>query len=305
MLLIQPDPAALIPLYEKALAEREKAFGPNHPKVARSATDLGLYLRNLGDGNAAASQFRRALAIDLQTLKETTRTVAEDLENLASVSPPRDALVLYHRASKCTDLGISARNLANYAALQQAGGDRAGAATSYKQALAKEEAASGPEHPRVAVRLNDLALLLEPNAAEPLVRRALAIQQKKLGPRHPETGSSLSNLANLLLATNRLTEAERTQRQALQVLEDALGPWHGRVGISCSNLADVLAAKGEFAAAKTLYERTLAIDEKIYGPVHPEVAADLENLAAVVGQMGDEEEARKLLARAKRITGAK
>ena len=305
MLLFQPDPSALIPLYKQALAEREKAFGADHPKVARSATDLGLYLRNLGDRKGAVALFRRALAIDLHTLDETHRTVAEDLENLASVSLPQEAVVLYRRASKCLDQQIAARNLANLAALQQASGDFESAAASYKLALAKEEAASGSEHSRVAVRLNDLALLVEPKAAEPLVRRALAIQQKALGTQHPETGSTLSNLANILLATNRLVEAERTQRQALSTLEAALGPHHARVGISCSNLADILAAKGEYAAARKLYERTLAIDEKIYGPAHPEVAADLENLAAVIDQMGDPQEAKRLLQRAKQITAAK
>jgi tetratricopeptide (TPR) repeat protein len=259
----------------------------------------------LGDRKRAAALFRRALDIDSQTFAETHPIVAKDLENLASVSPLAEAFDLYRRASNCEDPQIAARNFAGLAALQQASGDLPGAAASYKQALAREEAASGPEGPKLAVRLNDLALLLEAQAAEPLVRRALAIQQKALGPQHPETASTLSNLANLLLATNRLAEAERTQRQALQTLEAALGPDHARVAISCSNLADVLTAKGEFAAAKKLYERTLAIDEKIYGPAHPEIAADLENLAAVVEQLGDKAEARRLLLRAKQITGAR
>jgi tetratricopeptide (TPR) repeat protein len=231
--------------------------------------------------------------------------VAQNLENLASVSTPSEAFGLYRRASACSDPQIAARNFASLARLQQARGDLAGAVASYQQALAREETASGAEGSRVAVRLNDLALLLEPERAEPLVRRALAIQQKAMGPEHPETASTLSNLANLLLATNRLDEAERVQRQALRTLEAALGPEHARVAISSSNLADVLAAKGEFAAARKLYERTLAIDEKIYGPSHPEVAADLENLAAVVEQIGQKDEARKLLLRAKKITGAR
>jgi hypothetical protein len=45
----QPDPAALVPLYRQAVAEREKQYGPDHPKIARIASDLGLLLRNQGD----------------------------------------------------------------------------------------------------------------------------------------------------------------------------------------------------------------------------------------------------------------
>ncbi|MBI3279952.1 MAG: hypothetical protein HYZ57_08945, partial [Acidobacteria bacterium] len=36
-------------LYREALEERIRDLGPEHPKVARSAADLGLYLANRGD----------------------------------------------------------------------------------------------------------------------------------------------------------------------------------------------------------------------------------------------------------------
>ena len=301
--LLQPDPASLAPLYEQALDEREKQLGPDHPKVARAASDLGLYLRNLGDRQAAIKPLRRALEIDLRMLAETDARVAEDLENLASVAPAQEAMELYRRAARSSDAAIAARNLGKMGALLEAQGDRVNAADSYRQALAKEEAASSRYHPRVAVRLNDYALLLDPKAAEPLFRRALAIQQKSLGPPHPETASTLSNLANVLLATGRLAEAERLQRQALQALESALGPQHPRVAVSSSNLADILRANNDRAGARHLYERALAIDEKAYGPEHAEVAADLENLAGLLEEMGQKQAAGQLRERARKITG--
>ncbi|MBI1790411.1 MAG: tetratricopeptide repeat protein, partial [Acidobacteria bacterium] len=52
-LAFQPDPAALVPLYRQALEEREKQFGPGHPKTARAASDLGLFLRGHGDPASA------------------------------------------------------------------------------------------------------------------------------------------------------------------------------------------------------------------------------------------------------------
>ncbi|MFL6464658.1 MAG: tetratricopeptide repeat protein [Bryobacteraceae bacterium] len=49
--------------------------------------------------------------------------------------------------------------------------------------------ALGPEHPRTATTLHNLAHLLEAKGnsrqAEPLYRRALAIREQALGPEHP------------------------------------------------------------------------------------------------------------------------
>src|SRR5688572_24541656 len=146
----QPDPAALAPLYRQALAERERQLGPEHPKVARSAADLGLFLRNQGDRVAAAPYFRRALNIDEKVLGPNSPVVGEDLENLASVLPPAEALPLYRRASEHRDPAIAARNLAKLASYEESRDRHNAALALYRAALAKEEAASGAVHPRVA-----------------------------------------------------------------------------------------------------------------------------------------------------------
>src|SRR5688572_33446333 len=79
---IQLDRGALVPLYRQALEEREKQLGRNHPKTARSASDLGLYLRNIGDRSGAAPYLERAFEIDAKTLRPSSKLLAEDLENL-------------------------------------------------------------------------------------------------------------------------------------------------------------------------------------------------------------------------------
>src|SRR5205814_341354 len=155
----QPDPAALVPLFRQALAAREKQFGPDHPKVARSASDLGLLLRNQGDRAAAEPLLRRALAIDEQALGPKSVVTGEDLENLASVLPPQEALGLLQRAAAHKDPAIAARSLAKLATLAES---RDAAIELYRRALSQEEIASGRRHPRVAVRLNDVAVLTEP-----------------------------------------------------------------------------------------------------------------------------------------------
>ena len=62
-----------------------------------------------------------------------------------------------------------------------------------------QEKVFGPEHPSVAITLNNLGGLCvvqhRYHEAEPLFRRALAIQEKALGPDHPSVAATLNNLA--------------------------------------------------------------------------------------------------------------
>jgi hypothetical protein len=67
--------------------------------------------------------------------------------------------------------------------------------------------------------LKDTNRLLE---AEPLMRRALAIDEASLGPDHPKVAIVLNNLALLLKHTNRLLEAEPLMRRALAQLLQAI-----------------------------------------------------------------------------------
>jgi tetratricopeptide (TPR) repeat protein len=300
---LQLDPGALVPLYRQRLAEHERQFGADHPKVARSASDLGLYLRNIGEREAAAVYLKQALEIDSKNMDPSSKVVAEDLENLASVSPPEQALTLHQKAALCADASISARNWSKVGDMAASQGDRGAAVTAYRNALAKEEAASGRNHPRIAVRLNDLAQVLEPRAAEAIVRRALAIETKSLGTQNPATAITMNNLANVLLGLRKLAEAEMMARQSLKVLEDSLGPNHPRVATISSNLAAILREKPDLPSARRYYARALAIDESVYGPNHPEVAVDLQNLAEVLDAMGRKQEAKKLADRAAAIKG--
>src|SRR5262245_45013953 len=106
--LLQVDPSSLVPLYQQALTMREQQFGPRDPRVARSASDLGLYLLKIGDREQAIVALRRALDIDQSNLRNTHPLVAEDLENLA-VALPSESAALLERASSCSEARIAAR----------------------------------------------------------------------------------------------------------------------------------------------------------------------------------------------------
>ena len=80
------------------------------------------------------------------------------------------------------------------------------------------EKALGPEHPQVAIDLNNLAVLYKIQGlfeeAEPLYKRSLAISEKALGPEHPNVAQSLENYAALLRETGRASKAEKLEVRA-------------------------------------------------------------------------------------------
>ena len=69
----------------------------------------------------------------------------------------------------------------------------------------------GPDHPRVALILNNLAGLYyrqgKSAEAEPLHKRSLAIREKVLGADHPDVATSLNNLALFYGAHGKYGEA--------------------------------------------------------------------------------------------------
>jgi tetratricopeptide (TPR) repeat protein len=303
--------AAELPI-ERALAIREKTFGPDHPLVAIALNNLAGLRQSSGDYTGAELLYRRALSIDEKTLGPDHPRAAMDLNNLAMLLEAKgnyaEAEPLLRRVLVIDEKALgpnhydTARDLNNLAMLLQNRGDYAGAEPLYRLAIAVGEKASGPDHPDVAKYLSNLAELLQAKGdyteAEPLFRRSLAIIERALGPDHPDVATSLSNLAELLQAEGRYTEAEPLLRRALTIDVKALGPSHPLLAGVLNNLGELLREKGERAEAEPLLRRALAIDEKALGPDHPDVATVLNNLANLLNDRGDYAAAEPLYRRA-------
>ncbi len=140
-------------------------------------------------------------------------------------------------------------------------------------AALKEAEGFGPQDPRVAVSLTNLAALYynqgKYTEAEPLYKRALAIVEKTLGPEHPRVATGLNNLAALYDAQGKYAEAEPLYKRALGINEKAFGFDHPEVATNLNNLAEVYRAQGKHAEAEPLYQRSWAIAEKALGPGAP------------------------------------
>jgi tetratricopeptide (TPR) repeat protein len=190
--------ASALPLFQRALAIEEKAFGPNHLDTATTLSNLAVLLRALGDLAAARPLLERALTIYEMELGPDHHHTSYVLNNLAL--------------------------------LLQTQGDLDAARPLYERALTIFEKKLGRGHPHTATNLDNLAGLLRAQgdlaAARPLYERALAIREKALGLDHPHTATSLDNLAGLLRAQGEFTSARPLFERALKICEKVLGPDH-------------------------------------------------------------------------------
>ena len=141
-------------LYERGLAIRERAFGPDHPLVATSLNGLASLYKEQGQDDKARPLYERALAIREHALGPEHELVGASLNNLA--------LIHYNQG-----------RYAEAQALQE-------------RALAIRELTLEPDHPDVAASLYNNALVHQARdryaEAEAFHQKALAIRERALGP---------------------------------------------------------------------------------------------------------------------------
>jgi tetratricopeptide (TPR) repeat protein len=139
-----------------------------------------------------------------------------------------------------------------------------------------------------------------PAAAEPVLQGALK-EAEKFGPDDPRVAVTLHNLANLNAVAGRGDRAEEQYRRAAGILEKLRGPDHPQVALVRLGLADLYAAQTKVDQAEPLYRGCLAVFEKAVGPDHPAVALVLERYAELLQRVNRGDEADRLAERAQAI----
>ena len=164
------------------------------------------------------------------------------------------------------------------------------------------EKSYGPDHPNVAIGLNNLAQLLQATnrleEAEPLMRRALAIDEKSYGPEHPERRHRPQQPGAVAAGHEPAGGGRAADAAGAGDRRENLRAGPSRRRHRLNNLAQLLQATNRLAEAEPLMRRALAIDEKSYGPDHPNVATDLNNLAQLLQATNRLAEAEPLMRRA-------
>ena len=299
------------PLYERALAIREKVLGPEHPDTATSLNSLASLLQAQGDLAGSRPLYERALAIREKVFGPEHRYMALSLNSLASLLQDQGDLAgsrpLYERALAICEKVFGpehpymALNLNSLGDLLYAEGDLAGSRRLVERALAIRETVLGPEHPDTAMSLCNLAYVLQAQgdlaAARPLVERALAIDEKVLGPEHVNTATDLSNMARLLSKSGHTDDAEPLFKRAIAIKEKALGLGHPQTQRHCSHYARHCLDTGRATEALWLGQVALAAHEMAPGPNHPWTKDSARVTADALDAQGNTDEAAELRAR--------
>jgi tetratricopeptide (TPR) repeat protein len=299
-------------LYERALAIRQAAFGPEHPDTATSLEGLALLRQAQGDLGQAQPLFERALSIREKILGPRHSSTAQTLNNLAlllhdqrdfdTARPLLERALSIYEETLGPNHASTAGTLNNLALLLQAQGNLTEAQQLFERALAITEHVLGPEHPSMAASLNNLALVLKTQgelaAARRLYERALVIDENVLGPEHPDTAADLLNLGALLNEQGDLDGAQQVIERASLINTKVLGPDHVQTARSLNSLARLHRDGGRDEEARPLFERALAIREAALGVDHPETATTLNDLAALLHDKGELSVARPLYERA-------
>jgi tetratricopeptide (TPR) repeat protein len=108
--------------------------------------------------------------------------------------------------------------------------------------------------------------------AEPLNKRSLAIREKALGPDHPDVAISLNNLAALYFKQGRYVDSEPLFKRSLAIWEKALGPHHPNIAKSLNHLTELYWSQGRYADALPLAQALVASGHAVPASVLPRAA---------------------------------
>lgn len=263
------------------------------PEGARLLNELGTYLRQRAQFQAALPLLERGLALREQIWGPLHLEVAESVNNLGGYywekGHTQEAIALFQRALRVRQhlLGpdhlLVAQSLNNLGMAYEQQGKYLEALSLFQRAITIFEHTLGSTHPHLATCLGNLGYILirlkQPAEALALHLRALAIREQALGREHPDVAISLGSAAGCYLALGQLESAEALQVQALAIWERTLGQEHPEVALILDALAGTKRAQGQLEAAEALYQRALMIFEQQLGPENHKTALTLANLA--------------------------
>lgn len=252
--------------YDRALALREAAHGPEHPLVAETLGNMSNLYRRQGRYAEGETAARRSLTIREQHFGPDHKLVGESANHLGS---------LYFEQGRYAEADALLR-----------------------RALELRQQALGPSDPDVANSLANLAVLYRQagQLAEAIDydQRALAIRRANFGRRHATTAFSLNNLAMGYASVGRFTEAVRLYEDALAVRQELLGAEHPETLVTMNNLAAAYGSQGRAEDSLAMHLRVLEAKRKVFGDEHPSVTISLGNLASGYTTLGQYDKSLEL-----------
>jgi eukaryotic-like serine/threonine-protein kinase len=255
--------------------------------------------RSHGDFGAESQESGRSLwVLGVLRYQQGRYADAKELYN-------RSLNILESAGAPATDVSALLDDLAQvYVSAQQ----WALAKQTYERALEIDRRVLGDDHPRVAMRLNNLAVVAQSigdlRRAEALFRDAIRRNELAYGEQHPETGAARGNYGLLLQREGRLTEAEPHLRNALDVLLKLYGPDNYNVGYARVSLAMLLHDEGNLPESESEFRQALAVYDKSLPADHQWRASLLMHFARLLVDRGKPQDALALSAQSLDIWNA-
>jgi tetratricopeptide (TPR) repeat protein len=250
---------------QEALRLAQTNFGAASQESGLALWAFGRLRHQQGQFNEAKDLYKRGLDI-LETTSAPSTDVSALLDDLAQV----------------------------YAREQQWGL----AKQTYERALEVDRRVLGDDHPRIAMHLNNLAIVAQNlgdlKQAETLYRDAIHRMERAYGERHPETIGAIDNYGLLLQREGRLAEAEPLLRSALALTLSLYGPDHYTTGYARVSLAMLLHDKGDLSGAENEFRQALAVYDKSLPANHQYRASLLMHFARLLVDRGKLDEALAL-----------
>ncbi|MBU3060830.1 tetratricopeptide repeat protein [Nocardia sp. NEAU-G5] len=310
-LVNQGLPGRAIPMLQRALTERERVLGGDHPDTLTSRNNLAYTYESAGRLDEAIALFERALTERERVLGSDHPDTLGSRGNLAytyeSAGRLDEAIPLFEQAlTDCErvlggDHPDTLTSRGNLAGAYESAGRLGEAIPLFERTLTERERVLGSDHPDTLGSRNNLAYAYQSagrlDEAIALFERTLTERERVLGPDHPDTLTSRGNLAGAYESAGRLSEAIPLSERTLTDYERVLGGDHPDTLGSRNNLAYAYESAGRLGEAIPLFERTLTERERVLGPDHPDTLTSRNNLAYAYQSAGRSDEAIPLFER--------
>jgi tetratricopeptide (TPR) repeat protein len=101
--------------------------------------------------------------------------------------------------------------------------------------------------------------------AIPIAEKSLALTEKYYGPEHPKTAIALNNLAELYIVKKRYHEAESLSQRALEIYRNSLGPSAPNPNVlkSLRHLQEIYEKTGQPAKAKKYHRQAIVTEMQL------------------------------------------
>jgi serine/threonine-protein kinase len=296
------------PMFEHALALREKAGLAETPEYAQALYGLANVRRFEGRFAEAERCFKRALALQRRLFPHGSPEIAHTLTHLGTLYNEMhrwdDAVKAEYQA---LPISIAWRGLKhedtadrmnNLALALQGAGQYTRAQDYFEQAMAVQRQVLSPTHPDALGTRSNFAGLMNAmghyTAAERLIRELLPARRAVLG-NHPRLAFTLTTYGSALAALGRLEDAQKALDEALQILTETVGPDHYRTGETVRVLGMLELTRGQAVAAEQAFRRAEGIEAKFFGETSDGVFRIRSFIAAAYLREGREAEAVPLL----------